>query len=136
MLYWYTGTPCHCGTAGVHPDFCCFYAFSVPVNDAIQPYQISSSMNNFDPLPIFQKRDNAALRLHTGDTFEKNIFRISMRMIHLNTFYRSIGNIKNMIRMIDEHSLRCEHILSSFSLLLSEKIFHPVDSLCNQSGFV
>ena len=116
--------------------FCCFYAFSVPVNDAIQPYQISSSMNNFDPLPIFQKRDNAALLLHTGDAFEKNIFRISMRMINPNTFYRSIGNIKNMIRTIDEHSLRCEHILSSFSLLLSEKIFHTVDSLCNQSGFV
>lgn len=120
--------------------FCCFYAFSVPVNDAIQPYQISSSMNDFDPLPIFQKRDNAALLLHTRDTFEKNIFRISMRMINPNTFYRSIGNIKNMIRTIDEHSLkhslRCEHILSSFSLPLSEKIFHPAYSLCNQSGFV
>ena len=35
--------------------FCCFYAFSVPVNDAIQPYWISSSMNSFDPILEFSK---------------------------------------------------------------------------------
>lgn len=77
--------------------FCCFYAFSVPVNDAIQPYQRSSSMNHFDPLPIFQKRDNATLFLRIGDTFEKNIFRIFMQRINPYAFYRSIGNIKNVI---------------------------------------
>lgn len=35
--------------------FCCFYAFSVPVNDAIQPYQRSPSMNSFDPILEFSK---------------------------------------------------------------------------------
>lgn len=81
--------------------FCCFYAFSVPVNDAIQPYQISSSMNSSDPLPIFQKRDNATLFLRIGDTFEKNISRISMRRINPYAFYKSIRNIQNVIRTID-----------------------------------
>lgn len=81
--------------------FCCFYAFSAPVNDAIQPYQISSSMNDVDPLSIFQKRDNATLFLRIEDTFEKNISRISMRRINPYAFYKSIRIIQNVIRTID-----------------------------------